>query len=634
MLTYALQLPSDVWQEFIFPYFTVDTLGILDTALAYSSQHKYLLQHQAAWIWKPERHIYLNEHSLKWVRKRKIVISRCFVDAKSVGEIGPAVFLFLCGVKSLQVVNFTDANLLDQILECIECIQDLKVSYNDTALFDAKDKVADCLRLCSKMTSFVAGRCPAVDGDTLDQLVQHCPHITSVFVDSKSNCSSQSIALFLSEMPRLRTIELHGRFGDNDDIGRAISTHCKNITSLTLTDSNIVEQTLVSIVKHCDQLTALDLSGTKFGSIGLCVLAERCPRLIELHLESCDLSDSSLQYFFSVRTTLTKLTLTINPQSDISFDVIEPSWRSMLELSIKSFCLSHQQLSTIANNCLHLRKLSVLCGSFFALHIFSKLRLLTEVSLAGMVNDSSVTSLAQACPQVQVVDLRGCFRVTDASLVALSQHCAGLRELRCGGHGMPCQPCLGITAVGLLHLASNSAQLRKLDVVCCTHVDASAMHILHDNYPRLQVEWFRSAHILVVDDSRINVKMRVRMLARYGHTTESAQDGEEALQMMIASKQPGARPFDLVLTDVVMPNMWGFEATRRLREYERAQAEQTGRLSHLLIIGTSGMVGTRDRAEAFQVGMDAYMEIPFSYPQLCEEVAIIPRNLRPFNLLL
>ena len=542
--------------------------------------------------------------------------------------------MFLCSVKSLLVVNFTDANLLDQILGCIDCIQDLQVLYNDTTLFDAKDKVTDCLRLCSKMTSFAAGPCPAVVGNTLHQLTLYCPHITSISLDSKSNCSSQSIVQFLSEMPRLRTIELNGYYGNNDDIGRAISTHCSKITSLTLTDSNIVEQTLVSIIKHCDQLTALDLSGTKFGSIGLCVLAERCPRLIELHLESCDLSDSSLQYFFSVQTTLTKLTLTLNPQSDISFDVIEPSWRSMLELSIKSFCLSHQQLSTIANNCLHLRKLSVLCGSFFALHIFNKLRLLIEVSLGGMVNDSSVSTLAQACPQLLIVDIAGCICVTDASLVALSQHCAGLRELRCGGDCMPCRPCLGITAVGLLQLAAHSAQLRQLCVVHCPKVEEATMYTLRDNYSRLQVKWFRSAHILVVDDCRTNVKMRVRMLERAGHTTESAQDGEEALQMMLASKNSGARPFDIVLTDVVMPKMWGFEAASRLREHERVQAEKTGRLSHLLIIGTSGMVGTGDRAEAFQVGMDAYMGIPFSYPQLCEEFAIIPRNLRPINLVL
>ena len=634
MLSNALQLPSDIWHTFILPCFSVETLGIFDIALAYSSEHKILLQHQANWIWKPERHIYLNSHSLKWVRRRKILVSRCLIDARSIAEIGPAVFLFLCSVKCLQVVNFTDANLLDQLLGCIDCIQDLQVSYNDTALFDAKDKVADCLRLCSKMTSFVAGPCPAVVGNTLHQLTLYCPHITSISLDSKSNCFSQSIVRFLSEMPHLRTIKLHGRFADNDDIGRAISTHCQKITSLTLTDSNTLEQSLVSIVKQCDQLTVLDLSGTKFGNIALCVLAEHCPRLTELNLVSCDLSDSSLQYFFSVQTRLTKLSLAVNLNSELSFDVIARSWRSMVELDIKSFSFSLNQLSAIAKQCLRLRKLSVSCSSFFALHIFSKLRSLTEVLLGGMVNDTSVSTLAQACPQLQVVDLRGCFCVTDASLVALSQHCAGLRELRCGGDCMPCRPCLGITAVGLLQLAANSAQLRQLCVVHCTRVDASAMHTLRDNYPRLQVQWFRSAHILVVDDSRIDVIIRVRMLERAGNTVESAQDGEEALQMMIRSKNPGARPFDLVLTDIVLPKMYGLEATTRLRDYERAQAQHTGRLNHLLIMGTSGMVGTGARAEALQAGMDAYLEIPFTYPQLREEFAMIPRNLRPLNLLL
>eukprot|EP01032_Pedospumella_encystans_P027667 gene27667-31259_t len=228
-------------------------MGILDTALAYSSEHKVLLQHQANWIWNPERLIYLNSHSLKWARRRKIIVTRCKVDPHSMTEIGPAAFMFLCSVKSLAVINFTDANLLDQILGCIE----------------------------------------SVDDRSLHHLMQYCPHLSSFSLGRGSYCSYIQIAGFLRQMSHLRTLNLSGVC---DAVGSDISDHCKSLTSLSLIQCcRITEEVLATIVRQCDQLTTLDVSGTRFSDTALFALAESCPQLTELHLDACSPSHSLLQ---------------------------------------------------------------------------------------------------------------------------------------------------------------------------------------------------------------------------------------------------------------------------------------------------------------------------------------------------
>ena len=60
-------------------------------------------------------------------------------------------------------------------------------------------------------------------------------------------------------------------------------------------------------------------------------------------------------------------------------------------------------------------------------------------------------------------------------------------------------------------------------------------------------------HVLVVDDSRMNRMTLVRLLERLGHETTEATDGREALDVLAAGT-----PVDLVLLDLVMPELDGF----------------------------------------------------------------------------
>lgn len=106
------------------------------------------------------------------------------------------------------------------------------------------------------------------------------------------------------------------------------------------------------------------------------------------------------------------------------------------------------------------------------------------------------------------------------------------------------------------------------------------------------------ARILVVDDNEANRDLLARRLQREGHATESAGNGREALAMLLAS------PFDLVLLDVMMPEMNGYELLEQLR----ADAV----LQHLPVVLISALDDVDSVAKAIELGADDYLPKPFN----------------------
>ncbi|MEO8591979.1 MAG: PAS domain S-box protein [Candidatus Solibacter sp.] len=124
---------------------------------------------------------------------------------------------------------------------------------------------------------------------------------------------------------------------------------------------------------------------------------------------------------------------------------------------------------------------------------------------------------------------------------------------------------------------------------------------------------YRGLRILLAEDNVVNQMVAARLLEKSGQHVEVAGDGREALQQL------ANRYFDLVLMDVQMPVMGGFEATAAVREME----EGTGR--HIPIIALTAHAMPGDRERCLGAGMDGYVAKPIHRRELFEQIgALIP----------
>ena len=114
-----------------------------------------------------------------------------------------------------------------------------------------------------------------------------------------------------------------------------------------------------------------------------------------------------------------------------------------------------------------------------------------------------------------------------------------------------------------------------------------------------QVQSHKPGRVLVVDDTPANRDMLTRRLARQGFEVEAAADGETALRMI------DARPFDVVLLDVMMPGMNGLEVLKALRK--------TRPPTELPIIMATAKDGSHDVVEALELGASDYVTKPLDF---------------------
>jgi PAS domain S-box-containing protein len=119
----------------------------------------------------------------------------------------------------------------------------------------------------------------------------------------------------------------------------------------------------------------------------------------------------------------------------------------------------------------------------------------------------------------------------------------------------------------------------------------------------------RPLRVLVAEDNLVNQRVVVRLLEKGGHTIVVANHGGEALAAL------DREPFDVVLMDVQMPEMDGFEATRLIR----AREAQTGKRQPIVAMTAHAMKGDRERCLA--AGMDDYVTKPVQRTELARVLA-------------
>ncbi len=116
--------------------------------------------------------------------------------------------------------------------------------------------------------------------------------------------------------------------------------------------------------------------------------------------------------------------------------------------------------------------------------------------------------------------------------------------------------------------------------------------------------------ILIVDDEKVTVKLAKTLFERHGFNVLTAYDGSEALRVA-----ESGRP-DLILLDVMLPELDGFEVCRRLR------SQTTFEKTPILMFTARGLM--EDREKGKELGADEYIVKPFQGSELVE---IIKKHL-------
>jgi CheY-like chemotaxis protein len=183
------------------------------------------------------------------------------------------------------------------------------------------------------------------------------------------------------------------------------------------------------------------------------------------------------------------------------------------------------------------------------------------------------------------------------------------------GDGARCRA-LGITTYLMKPVGERDLREAILTVLRPPSADADCQPVVSRHGPP---GTRRTLRILLAEDNKVNQLLAARLLGKLGHTVVIVASGREVLA---ALGEPGSSGFDLVLMDVQMPDMDGFEATAIIR----AREQVTG--THLPIIAVTAHAMKGDEERCLAAGMDGYTSKPIEIDRLVATMERITKSTK------
>jgi CheY-like chemotaxis protein len=127
----------------------------------------------------------------------------------------------------------------------------------------------------------------------------------------------------------------------------------------------------------------------------------------------------------------------------------------------------------------------------------------------------------------------------------------------------------------------------------------------------MEPELFVGKRILLAEDNDLNAEIAMEILEEVGFTIDRAEDGRICVQMIKDAKE---NFYDLVLMDVQMPNMNGYEATKAIR------ALSNPKKADIPILAMTANAFEEDKREAYRCGMNGHLAKPINVPELMKAI--------------
>ncbi len=125
--------------------------------------------------------------------------------------------------------------------------------------------------------------------------------------------------------------------------------------------------------------------------------------------------------------------------------------------------------------------------------------------------------------------------------------------------------------------------------------------------------------VLLVEDNELNTEIALAILETAGFEVETASDGSEAVELM---KEKDAGHYDLILMDIQMPIMNGYEATRAIRSLDEAEK------ASIPIIAMTANAFEEDKKNAYAAGMDAHITKPIDVKALLQTMSDVINGIK------
>ena len=130
----------------------------------------------------------------------------------------------------------------------------------------------------------------------------------------------------------------------------------------------------------------------------------------------------------------------------------------------------------------------------------------------------------------------------------------------------------------------------------------------------LDPKLFLGKRILLAEDNELNAEIAIEILKEAGFVIELAEDGQICVDML---NKASSGYYDLILMDIQMPNMNGYDATRTIRSLKDSEK------ANIPILAMTANAFAEDKREALRCGMNGHLAKPINVHELMKELANI-----------